>query len=267
MALLGNRSVIHKSPGRFLNGNAATGGGIASMRSNFNKHGMMRNAYEVYDPKSATPVGHLAPSAWVPPKTAGGMSSRNVIVGNGAAAVNGTLGLPTAAALGGGGDITAAALALVISAVAALSGAGALTAGMVGKLEAAAALAGSGNLSAAAGALASMLADMVGAGSVAGTPYARAFASANIRGYGDLTPEGIRDSVWNAVLAQYDVDGTAGKTLALAGSGGVDYHALGVAVWAILAAEADDPGSIGAALQSGGGGGSGLTLAQFLALK
>lgn len=78
MALIGNRSVIHKSPARFLNGYGTTGGGIASMRSAFNKHGMMRNAYEAYDPKSAIPVGHLAPSAWVPPKTAGGMSSRNV---------------------------------------------------------------------------------------------------------------------------------------------------------------------------------------------
>lgn len=78
MALIGNRSVIHKSPARFLNGYGTTGGGIASMRSNFNKHGMMRNAYEVYDPKSATPVGHLSPSAWVMPKRAGGMSSRNV---------------------------------------------------------------------------------------------------------------------------------------------------------------------------------------------
>lgn len=78
MALIGNRSVIHKSPGRFLNGTANAGAGIGVMRSAFNKHGMMRNAYEGYDPKSATPVGHLAPSAWVPPKTAGGMSSRNV---------------------------------------------------------------------------------------------------------------------------------------------------------------------------------------------
>lgn len=78
MALIGNRSVILKSPGRFLNGTANAKAGVGVMRSAFNMHGMMRNAYEAYDPKSATPVGHLAPSAWVPPKTAGGMSSRNV---------------------------------------------------------------------------------------------------------------------------------------------------------------------------------------------
>ena len=78
MALIGNGSVLHKSPGRFLNGYGTTGGGIASMRCGFNKHGMMRNAYEQFDAKSATPYGHLSGSAWVLPKTAGGMSSRNV---------------------------------------------------------------------------------------------------------------------------------------------------------------------------------------------
>lgn len=71
MALHGNRSVLLKSPGRFLNG------GVAIMRSNFNKHGMQRNAYEQFSAKAATPYGHLSGSAWVLPKTAGGMSSVN----------------------------------------------------------------------------------------------------------------------------------------------------------------------------------------------
>jgi hypothetical protein len=78
MALIGNRSVIHKSPGRFLNGTSAAGAGIGVIRSAFNKHGMMRNAFEQYSAKAAIPYGHLSPSAWVMPKTAGGMSSRNV---------------------------------------------------------------------------------------------------------------------------------------------------------------------------------------------
>ena len=63
MALHGNRSVLHKSPGRFMNGFGTTGGGIASMRSGFNKHGMQRNAYEQFDAKAATPYGHLSGSA------------------------------------------------------------------------------------------------------------------------------------------------------------------------------------------------------------
>lgn len=73
MALIGNHSVLNKSPLRFINGREAL------LRSNFNKHGMMRNAYENYSVRCATPNGHLSPSAWVLPKTAGGGSSRNYV--------------------------------------------------------------------------------------------------------------------------------------------------------------------------------------------
>ena len=69
MALVGNRSVLNKSPGRFLNA------GVATYRSEFSKHGMIRNA--AVDPKAAIPYGHLSPSSWVLPRKAGGMSSSN----------------------------------------------------------------------------------------------------------------------------------------------------------------------------------------------
>lgn len=69
MALVGNRSVLQKSPGRFLNG------GVGIYRSAFNLNGMQRGAD--YSPLAATPNGHLAPSAWVLPRSAGGMSSIN----------------------------------------------------------------------------------------------------------------------------------------------------------------------------------------------
>lgn len=78
MALLGNRSVLHKSPGRFLSGSVSTAGAVGGYRSSFTTHGMLRSAYQAYSPLSATPMGHLAPSAWVLPKTAGGISSQNV---------------------------------------------------------------------------------------------------------------------------------------------------------------------------------------------
>jgi hypothetical protein len=54
--------------------------------------------------------------------------------------------------------------------------------------------------------------------------------SATLRGYSDLTPEGIRDKVWNAILAQYPDAGTAGKALSTASSGGVDLVALAQAI-------------------------------------
>lgn len=69
MALIGNRSVLNKSPGRFLNA------GVGTFRSEFSKHGMVRSA--AYSSLSAVPNGHLSPSAWVLPRTSGGMSSIN----------------------------------------------------------------------------------------------------------------------------------------------------------------------------------------------
>lgn len=216
MPLLGNRSVLHKSPVRFINGREGL------LRSNFNKHGMIRNTYEQFDDRSAQPTGHLSGSAWVLAKTAGGLSSRNVIVGTGALAGSGAEGINAAAPLSGAGDITFAEMQLVVSAIAALSGSGAInTPELLGKLEAAAALAGSGNIAGAIGALAGLVAALVGSGSVSSaTPYASGTMSANIRGYSDLTPEGLRDSVWNALSASYDSAGTMGEKLNDAGSAG-----------------------------------------------
>jgi hypothetical protein len=223
MALNGNKSILHKSPGRFLSGTEGT------LRSGFNKPGMQSNRFQSLDRRSAAiPGGHLSPSAWSLPRTAGGMSSRNEILGDGTYSGTGALGLNGDAALSGDGGVTSALLALVVSAVASLSGSGSLTADIVGKLEAAAALAGSGNLTGAAGALASLLASLSGAGGATATTFASGDMSANIRGYSDLTPEGLRDAVWNALAASYNVAGT-----------------------------------MGAAAQSGGGGGGGLTAQQI----
>lgn len=48
----------------------------------------------------------------------------------------------------------------------------------------------------------------------------------------ELSPENLAAAVWNALLAQYDDDGTMGKAMSLASSGSVDYAALAAAVLA-----------------------------------
>ena len=50
----------------------------------------------------------------------------------------------------------------------------------------------------------------------------------------ELSPENLARAVWESLLANYQGDGTAGKALAAAGSGGVDYNALAQAVWTYL---------------------------------
>lgn len=71
MPLIGNRSVLNKSPGRFLNA------GVATFRSEFSKHGMARNAFQSYRAFSSIPAGARPPISWVMAKTAGGLASHN----------------------------------------------------------------------------------------------------------------------------------------------------------------------------------------------
>jgi hypothetical protein len=71
--LIGNRSVLHKSPGRFLAGTIAS-----ADRSNFSKPGMLVSRFERFNKLSGgIPGGHLSPSSWALPRTAGGMSAIN----------------------------------------------------------------------------------------------------------------------------------------------------------------------------------------------
>ena len=250
MALHGNRSVLHKSPCRFLNG----GPGI--MRSAFNKHGMQRNAFQAYSPLSATPLGHLSPSAWVLPKTAGGMSSQNVTRINlsGAGSIVGGVTSPGSAALV---FVVADAAGQLIS-----SGEGAagfafstntplLTASLAAVGEASFTLTTSAALGAEASAIGSaamvfsMAATILPANDAppartavanfaitgALVPYAIGQMTGSTVDASTLTVDAITTAVWSAVAAQYNDAGSMGAKLNSAASGGVDYAALGLAVW------------------------------------
>lgn len=50
----------------------------------------------------------------------------------------------------------------------------------------------------------------------------------------ELSPENLARAVWDSVLANYQEDGSAGKALSTASSGGVDLSALAAAVWAYV---------------------------------
>ena len=78
--LLGNRSVLHKSPLRRFSGTTLSGD-----RSNFGGNGALRDRFlGGVDAKSGgIPCGHLAPSSWSLPQAAGGMSAFTTCKGSG----------------------------------------------------------------------------------------------------------------------------------------------------------------------------------------
>ena len=224
MALIGNRSVLHKSPGRFLNG------GHAIQRSAFNKHGMQRSAG--FDAKAATPYGHLSPSAWVLPRTAGGMSSRNVT-----GLSFGASGLAVGGVTAGG----SASFAMTVADAAGqliVSGAGSASfAFTVADALLTASVGGAGAASFSVGATGLLGALASGAGSASFvingslTPYAIGHMSGSTVDHSVLTSDAIAAAVWSALAVQYPDGATMGGKLNTASSGGVDYAALGAAVW------------------------------------
>ena len=288
--LIGNYSVLQKSPSRFIAGSTVSVEG--QVRSNFGKSGANRNRFfpdraSASLPKYAVPTGYNPPYTWIIPQVAGELGSTGQIFGSGGvSSANAAGGVNGSATLSGVGSITTAIGQLVISMVATLAGAGTVAeADMRGYLNAVATLTGSGSLSGPIAALAWAVAAINGGGSISSaTPYATGTLLATIRGYSDLTPEGIRDKVWDASLSDYQKTGSAGKALASAGAGGVDYNALASAVWANATRNltaGSQPADIAAAVRtelavelaridahiSSISAGSGMTVGQFLALK
>jgi hypothetical protein len=242
------------------------------VRSNFSKSGAYRNRFYVDQTTVALalyaiPTGSYPDIAWVLPQISGQIASTQPIQGAGTQTGNLAGGLNAEAALNGAGDITSAVAQLIISMAANLAGDGTVSAAdLRGYLQASANLSGAGSLTGLVAALAWMNAATGGSGTLTdATPYAAGNMSANILSYSSLTPEGIRDAVWNAIATNYNLTNTMGNKLNSAASGGIDYNALAAAVWDALQATYNTPGTMGAAQSSSST--SGLTLAQFLALQ
>lgn len=96
------------------------------------------------------------------------------------------------------------------------------------------------------------------------------YATGELRGsitpFTELSPEGLAAAVWNSLVTSYQEDGSMGKALGTASSGGVDLNLLAQAVWEYATRT----------LTSGGGGITvddimtdprALTVAKFLGLK
>lgn len=203
--LVGNYSVLQKSPGSFIAGSATSA--ESQVRSNFNKSGSNRNRFYVDQTTVAlslyaVPTGTYPEIAWVLPQVAGQIASTQPIQGTGTQTGNLAGGLNAEAALDGAGDITSAVAQLIISMAANLAGNGTVSAAdLRGFLQAVANLSGSGDLTATAAALAWMDAAASGTGTMTNaTPYATGELSADIFSFSALTPEGISNAVWAKII-------------------------------------------------------------------
>lgn len=183
------------------------------------------------------------PYAWHQAQTAGRMASYSTITGSGTISPNLALTLQAIANLSGTGGAEAIG-GLIVQMIAAISGSGTVSsADIKAFLLMVASISGSGGAEANVSALAEMAADILASGDIDSAALTGVGElSADIRGYGDLTPEGIRDAVWNAIDSQYTATGTMGKRLNDASAAGNP--------WAALLAANNDPDTFGELIQA-----------------
>jgi hypothetical protein len=258
LGILGNYSVLHKSPGRFLSGTVASGD-----RYNFSKSGMLKNRF-LGDQGlgiakfSAIPNGYVHPYSWSLAQVSGGLASYKALNANisttdallalginidanldaSMTKTDAILALIVAlqADLSASGTITDANMAIIILLEAALSASGSLTDAQLNNiLNLAAALSASGTLTNSITNLVNLSADISNAAA------------------GVATPEQIAAAVWNAILADFGNVGSTGEALANAGGAGNP--------WDSLLSANNDPGTFGERVQKL------LTKNQFLGLK
>lgn len=222
--LIGNYSVLNKSPGIF------TGGVQQAMnRSTFNTSNSMRGVYYGdaglgFDKKSGIALGYLQPYNWFLPQKSGAIASNTLITGTG------TLSPPTIAGglngvctIEGSGAISNANMGLIISLVATLTGEGQISnAQGQAILNMVATLTGSSTFdNSTLGALVNIIATIGGTGSISDADMnAIGSMSADITPFAELSPQSLAASLWNSIAASYNEAGTMGEKLNAAGTAG-----------------------------------------------
>lgn len=219
MALVGNRSVLLKSPGKFLSGTVAS-----IERSNFNKPGMAAGRFSAMSPVFAgIPTGHLAPSSWSLPRVAGALSAINAAVATmDVAPLNLAAGRNLAGEATFSFSVPGASLELIVSAAGAATATFTVSGVMVGAVEAAGAASATFTVSAPTlGAIINAVGAATASMSGAATISAIGHLAGDITPYTELSPQNLAASVWGALIADIQAAGTAGEALATAGAGGL----------------------------------------------
>ena len=181
MALLGNYSVILKTPATFIGGTQ-----VSNARSAFNMEGQMLQMYYGESEGGGLPftssldTGTEPPYSWHLAEVGGELSSTTMINGTATLTASQQNGINIVSTLEGVGTIDTAGLALVTSMIATIAGTGALTGAMVGTVQLAATLAGTGDVTGALGMLSGMVADLAGAGAISSDLKGKLFMEAQI---------------------------------------------------------------------------------------
>lgn len=245
MALVGNGVRLS-----FSNPARQFGAASAGSQHRALQPGAARNAFsgqasvaDVTD-TAGVPSGYRHPAAWIQPQKAGGLASRNEVLGDGGvSSANLAGGLYGESDITASGTISNADMRLLVIATAALTGSGSVSADIQGAVQMLASLTGSGAVTGSLNSVVAILANLSGGGTVSASMAGVLNAAADLVGSGTITDANLG----GVLLAVCAIDG--GGTLAadvigamilsadLTGSGSLvaGITALGHAVAAITA--------------------------------
>lgn len=193
MGILGNYSIIHKSPGRFM-----SGVGNVVNRASFSKSGSLRNRFFATARFSAIPSGYVHPYTWAMAQVSGGLASHKQL----AATLSETkalsaLGINIEAALSASLVESDAILALIVALQASLDAGGSFTAAnMAIILLLQANLSASGTYTdAQLNSIVGMIAALSAGGSISNSITNLVNLSADIGGPVELSPQGLAEEL------------------------------------------------------------------------
>lgn len=218
MALIGNYSVLLKSPARWMSGSISSG-----ERANWNKSGPMRNLFvgeAGISSLSGVPNGY-GQDGWFWPQKGGGMSSYVHAAGAGDASLVLANGINLFGQADGAGAFDNAALALVVNLAGAAHGVGLIgPSELAGVVQLAGQADGNGTATFALNLIVGMFGVAAGIGTAQGVLRGLSFLSGTTEDTGTLSPAAIASAVWAAISSQNASPGSMGEKMNAAGSAG-----------------------------------------------
>lgn len=214
MALLGNYSVLLRTPGRALGGSTVSG-----ERAQWGSTGSKRGRYAGWAgiaSWTAFPCGYKPGMALLPATTDGEVGSYNRARGVASSTAN-LAGGVNATGDAAGSSSSSADLQLVVSATGSTAGSSSTSADLVGVLAGAGSIAGSSTVAGALDAIGWMVGSASGSASSSAALTATGELSGTSSTAAELSPQALASAVWSAAAALYDTPGSMGAKVNAAG--------------------------------------------------
>ena len=166
--LIGNYSVINKTPGLSLSGTS-----VSNTKPNWQKNGRNQSVFQTYQTFYSEPTGTEPPYSWLLAQVGGGLCSFGEISGDASLIGAASQGINLLSTLTGTGTIDSASLALIVSLSSALDGTGTISSAVLQSVSSlAAALDGTGTISSAnMGAIVQMISELTGTGTISSATF------------------------------------------------------------------------------------------------